>query len=251
MTHRFAGMSLIELLVTIAIIGIVTVFAVPSFRGLQGRQDMRVAQGVIQSALYRLDQLALAPPAITQDTGQLSDFDIVGYGLIFYSSGRPGATPVTVADCSVTVTNDFIATVKYIRYKSNNNAIRALLVPVDPWAPGPCRINARNYPDDIYALPQRVSFSQQASDPDIIPKKPWIVTQTLASVGTSVGELETSASYTYPFLSTATPKLAVKHRSIRSTNAKGDVQALCYGISFSRYSNAIQTTSKVTDGCTP
>lgn len=246
MKKRFVGMTLIELLATTAILGLLTAFAIPSFRGLQGRQDMRVTQGVIQSALYRLDQLALAPPAITQDQGQANDFDIVGYGLVFYPIPRTNyAGTVNLANCTVTATNDFIAVLKYVRDKQNNGDIKPVLMPADPGSNTACSLSSRNHPEDLYVLPTRVRLSVRASSPQLT--KPWLITQTLASVGTSVGSLQTGANFTNPFLSFANPVLAVQHATIRQNN-----QPLCYGVNLSRYSEAVKISSqiKASQGCT-
>lgn len=246
MRRSLAGMTLIELLASIAILGMVTIFALPAFRGLQARQDMRVAQGIIQSALYRLEQLSLAPPAITQDSGEATDYDIVGYGLVFYRIPKTNYSgSVSLANCRVTASNDFMAVYKFVRFKQGNSVIQPYLMPVDPTTsiPATCALIARSYPQDIYVLPSRVLLADQASSPPL--GQPWLVTQSLKSVGTSVGQLTGDASLVDPFESTNTPLLALQHTSIRVSG-----QPLCYGVALSRFSQSIQITNRVTEGCT-
>ncbi len=245
--HRLPGMTLIELLATITILGLVTVFAIPSFRALQGRQDMRVAQGVIQSALYRLDQLALAPPAITQDSGQATDFDIVGYGLVFYPLAKNSKGTATLANCTISVTNDFVAVIKYVRLKTANSIIKPMLMPADPTQTGACNVVARSHSEDIYTLPARVAFGERASQPALTDRVPWLVTQPLASVGTSVGALSNDPDFTNPFGRQSTPFLAIRHTSIKVEEGL----PLCYGITLSRYSEAVRVTSKLTKENSP
>lgn len=246
MRRSFAGMTLVELVATVGILGLVTVFALPSFRGLQARQDMRVAQGTIQSAIYRLDQLSLAPSSIARDTGDGRDFDILGYGLVFARIPKKDYTgQVNVANCRVTVSNDFIAVVKFVRSKSGNSEIKPYLAAVDPATPqaGVCTLVARKYPKDMYVMPSQVRFSTGSSTPVIDDKNPWMITQPLASVGTSVGAFAASG-YTNPF-SIPAPVLVVRHATVKQNNVP-----LCYGVELSRYSQAIEIANKPAQGCT-
>jgi prepilin-type N-terminal cleavage/methylation domain-containing protein len=245
MKVTFAGMTLIELMATVSIMGLLTVFAIPSFQGLQGRQDLRVTQSSIQSALYRLQQLALAPPALAADTGQGADFDVVGYGLAFYSVPKTNFSgTVTLGNCHVQVTNDFIAVYKFVRFKRDNSDIQPYLAAVNPATTNAttCEVVARSYPQDMYVLPKHVKLSTKASNPFLT--QPWLITQSLASVGNEVGVLSGGAGFTDPFVTTSTPLLAVQHTSIKQAG-----QPLCYGVTLSRYSEAIQITNQVKQGC--
>lgn len=67
---RSKGFTLIEILVTIVIVGIILTASIPAFRNYRFRNELSQAAQMVQSSVYETRNLALAPQADKQeDTG--------------------------------------------------------------------------------------------------------------------------------------------------------------------------------------
>lgn len=189
MTHRrsfLSAMTLVELLATMAILGLLATVAIPSFRRLQVRQSLTTATKHIQSAFYRLQQLALAP------AGGEESYDVVGYGLVVQRV-KPGTDILTYASCQVEQPdNDFLMFVKYVRSRTSASALSYLPVSAAGGDSANCRIQPKDFPNDFYVLPAGVRL-----DPTSLPDgiEGWLVSLPLQSAGTTFGTLPTD-----PFL---------------------------------------------------
>lgn len=234
-------MTLIELVVTITIMSLLTVAAVPSLRGLSARQSLRAAQRQAQSLLYRVQQLALAPPV-----NESQSYDTIGYGLMAYPTHS--LPPANLGGCRIDASNDFLALVKFVRLRDSSGAISAVLNSQDPTATANgCQVDASNTPNDFYVLPKQVQMSS-SSVPGI--QKPWLVPVPLQATGERYGDLMNYApsnEFTNPLASNATDtqaELILKHTTV---NVSRD--PLCHGVLFSHDTSGISVTQKRVENC--
>ena len=61
------GFTLIEILVTITIVGLLLVISVPNFRSYKNKNDLSRAAAIVQSGIYETRNLALAPGISKQE----------------------------------------------------------------------------------------------------------------------------------------------------------------------------------------
>lgn len=252
--HIQEGFTLIELLTTIAVIGVLTVAGIPSFRGLQARQNLRLAQKSVQSSLYRLQNLAIAPQE--QQPGGVTD--VVGYGLwVVHSS--PSMSTLALSDgCRITNIEgrDFIALMKYVRSRQTGQIVPQLNAVGQPsdcgTTSGAARLSLQRNQDDYFVLPSGVAIHQSASVPTFGPNTAWLITKPLRSSeqafsatmqapntqGNSVTTID-------PFIQApgGTPKLVLEH-----TGVKIDGKPLCHSITFTNSSNGV-AISAVKETC--
>lgn len=220
---EWRAMSLIELLATVAIIGILTALAVPSFRGFQVRQRLRIAQQSVQTLSVRAKQLALAPPDTT------ATHDTVGYGLVFYSVPAANTTVSVPASsgCAVRAQNDFVALVKYVRERANNSTIRPILNPITSPTACPSVIDPADYPEDFYMLPRPVQWDRSNSTPTLAT--PWLIPLPLQSVGDTYGALPIDAAYQNPLVVANNATVYLRNPSVRV-----GTKFLCQSLTFTR-----------------
>ncbi len=235
--HRWVGMTIIELLTTIAIIGLLTILALPPLRGLQGRQDMYVTQRNIQSALYRMQQLALAPQTKSSET-----YDIIGYGLLFHPRER--GEQLGIADCILQTypERDFLALIKFVRLRDAQGTIKPLL---NAGEPGNCTIDWHASTTDFYVLPRGVVMAPGVSQPPFSQSQ-WLLVTPLVASGSSFGQLQSylpTQQFIDP-LDSPSARLMIKHTSIRVGPAP-----LCLEVTFSRQSNSIESSSRKSTQC--
>ncbi len=252
--HTQEGFTLIELLTTIAVIGILTVAGIPSFRGLQARQNLRLAQKSVQSSLYRLQNLAIAPQE--QQPGGITD--VVGYGLwVVHSS--PSLNTLALSDgCRITSIDgrDFIALMKYVRNRQTGQIVPELNAVSQPSdcgsASSTARLSLQSNQDDYFVLPTGVKIHESASVPSFGANTAWLITKPLRSAeqafstsmqapnaqGNSIITIE-------PFGQApgGTPKLVLEH-----TGVKIDGKPLCHSITFTNSSNGV-AISTVKETC--
>lgn len=237
--HSWSGMTLVELLATVGIIGLLLVASIPSFRALQARESMTLTQQGIQALLYRMQQLSLAPPSQTVDSP-------IGYGLAFHKKG----SPTTVGPCNVNASNDFIVIYKYA--VSQDQGTAGTVFPIINSLPGgqPCgptgTIDAKDYRQDFYVLPKNIEINAQESTPANLP---WLLPVPLRATGTSFGSFDPPISFGYsnPLPendSSAKAMLVIQHTSIQVGGSK-----LCRGINFSRSSSGVSATTRQIAGC--
>lgn len=86
-----AGMTLIELMATVAIIGLLVAFGVPSLRIQDEHQSLEIAERQLESAVYQMRSLALAPAGQSMVVGASSQYDVLGYGVYVYQGSDPRA----------------------------------------------------------------------------------------------------------------------------------------------------------------
>ena len=84
---RISGVTMVEVMATLVIMATITVLTIPSLRSFQGRQELLTSQKGIQSFLYRMHQLALAPT-----DSKLGGAEAVGYGLAIVPKITTGAS---------------------------------------------------------------------------------------------------------------------------------------------------------------
>lgn len=77
-----SGFTLIEILVTIAIVGLLLIVSVPAFRNYKYKNDLARGADMVQSAIYEAKNLALAP--------QVEKSDDVGYYVIKFTPASEG-----------------------------------------------------------------------------------------------------------------------------------------------------------------
>lgn len=238
--HHYCGMTLIELVATLGILGILMAFAVPPFRSIQGRQSLRIAQRNVASALTRMQQLVLAPQA---NDGQIGvTYDIVGYGLIIANKPKVGGTLPRLGSCSIDPlpNNDFLAVVKFVKMRSSDGEIRVVPNGANPDSCG--TINPKRYPNDFYILPNNVHMSPNS----LTENSAWLLAMPMYAAGQSFGEL-TAPGYLNPLpASDSTQSLQLYHESIRV-----DGKPICQAIDFARNSNGITMNQGIVrGGCT-
>jgi prepilin-type N-terminal cleavage/methylation domain-containing protein len=248
------GFTLVELLTTIAVIGVLTAAGIPSFRGLQARQNLRLAQKSVQSSLYRLQNLAIAPQE--QQSGSVTD--VVGYGLWIVHS-NPSLTTLTMSDgCRVTSIDgrDFIALIKYVRNRQTGQItpqLNAVKEPTDcSSASSAGLLSLRSNQDDYFVFPSGVKIHEGSSVPAFGVSTGWLIPRSLRSAeqafNTSLLAPSTqgnSISTVLPFSQApdASPKLVLEQ-----TNVKIDGKPLCHSIAFTDNSNGV-AISAVKESC--
>ncbi len=231
------GMTLIELMATITIMAIILIVALPSFRALQARQDLRVAQRGIQSALYSMQQQALAPPSTNES--------VVGYGLAFY----PTLTSITIDGCPITPPAEFVAIFKFVQDKvTNGNVIPRLR------ACPKAGETLRDYPSDFYVLPKGVTFRSEWSTPPFTVNTPWLLPAPLGATGNRLGDFATflaGTPYQDPLASLLPGQQAVLGIEQKTVTLfeNGQRRPACYGIVFARDNNAVAITSQLQETC--
>jgi prepilin-type N-terminal cleavage/methylation domain-containing protein len=240
---KFSGMTLLELMLTLTIMGILATIMIPSVRALQGRQTLLNGQREVQSALYRLQKLALSPP-VNDDT----EYTILGYGLGFYPY-KGDLSPM--GNCAVNTKSGFIAVHKFVTSRTDNSGtIKTSFNGVNPGQPCP-DLTPSNYPNDIFVLPQKTEFNMAkdtATSNEI--KFPWIVVMPLFSSGSSYGALETAVdtnTYQLPFAPNSgisQIKVILAHQTIKVGGNK-----LCRSIIFSKNSSGIDSKTKIEPSC--
>ncbi len=100
------GFTLIEILVTIAIVGLMLVVSVPTFRDYKYRNDLSRGADLIQSAIYETKNLALSP--------QTDKNEDTGYYVIEFISGNEGnMVSIYEAASESTVFEDMILVKKF------------------------------------------------------------------------------------------------------------------------------------------
>lgn len=225
------GMTITELLTTIAILGMVTIAALPSYGGIQGRQALKSAQQGIQSMLYRMQELAIAPTQLSESSQNTT----VGYGLYFFrQSNIPGANYPKINGCEVRTTSDFVVLYRFVRPQNSSLSIAAEPNFLSSGQQG-CPLGFVS-PDretsNFYVLPRSVVLSDQSSH-----AFPWLVTQPIGAVGNSVGNLATVSPYTDPLNSAqGKARLVLEHKSLKiGANRK----ALTRVVEFQKHTNGI------------
>jgi hypothetical protein len=237
-------MTLIELLATIAIIGMLLVTAIPPFRSLQARESMTLTQQGVSALLIRMQQLSLAPPEAAADER------IIGYGLAFHKRDVQN----TLTSCTVVADNDFFALYKFVVSRDPTSIGR--IVPVlNPFpSTAPCgtspTIDAKNYRSDFFILPDSIQMNAALSTKSSQPQTnfPWLISVALQSAGTSYGQIDPSAyRYNNPLPEnnpSASGVLVIEHTRIKVGNAP-----LCRSIQFSRSSSGIAASARQFGGC--
>lgn len=226
--RRLRAVTLVELIATMAIIGVMTALAIPSARKFSGRTTLQSAQKGVESLFYRMRQLSLAPPVITTTRdGDSAQYDILGYGLVFFDySEQPVAFPEG-EPCRVRAENDFIALIKIVRYYGSNGATEAMLNGVDPLQPA-CGeiIEAGQSPNDFYVLPKGVTLRRRSGAPEF----PWALSLPTQGAGQRFGDISSFLPDTYwnPNESTelylAYPSITVRQSPLcRSVNFATDL----------------------------
>jgi type II secretory pathway pseudopilin PulG len=241
-------MTLIELMATIAIMAILMVAAIPSFRGLQARESMSLAQQGIQSLLYRMQQLSLAPPTLDE-----SKYQILGYGLAFQKKG------MQAGGCVVNAPNDYLAVYKFVVVRNNGSGaidstgqIRLVLNAFDPLTPcGPGgAINVIKYPKDFYILPNNVVINQPQTQSLSSPSTslPWLLPMPLQSAGDQYGDLSVpNTGYNNPL--PANNFSAAAQLVIQQTYIKVGSEKLCRSIKFSHDTQGVLISTHLVGGC--
>jgi type II secretory pathway pseudopilin PulG len=236
-------MTLVELLATIGIIGVLSVIAIPSFRGLQARENMTLAQQGVHALLTRMQQLALAPPE------RAANEKVVGYGLAFHKKAQPDNN---LNGCRVMANNDFFALYKFV--VSRDPATAGQIIPVLNAFDSSVRcepdgtIQATDYKKDFFTLPSDIIMnatrSQQLSQPRTA--FPWLLSVPLQSAANYQQINPTRYGYNNPLPAVGTPKgvLVIQHAKLRVNN-----RPLCRKIEFSRSSSGIATTTQIVQGC--
>lgn len=252
--HTQEGFTLIELLTTVAVIGILTVAGIPSFRGLQARQNLRLAQKSVQSSLYRLQNLAIAPEV--QLPGSITD--VVGYGLWVVHTNPSQSTLALSNGCRITSIDgrDFIALMKYVRNRQTGQItpeLNAISQPSDCGTTGgAARLSLQSNQDDYFVFPSGVKIHESASVPSFGANTAWLITKPLRSAEqaftTSLQSPDTQGNgitTVEPFIQApgGTPKLVLEH-----TGVKIDGKPLCHSISFTNSSNGV-AISAVKETC--
>ncbi len=235
-------MTLIELVTTIAILGVLLVLSIGPFQALQARQSLRQAQEEIQSSIGRMQQLSLAPPALATDS------TIVGYGLAFYPTSQMQTKPTFQNDsrhCTVNTTADFVALFKFVRDTSTNSQITPLFNSFEQCDEGR-GIDPADYPSDFYLMPAGVTFVPQDSTPSAMP---WLLPIALQSTRDRYGDLGTAAAYVggdwhNPLPSARTKAvLALQHSSVSA----GNRHLAC--IILSRERNSVALATELSQTC--
>lgn len=212
------GMTLVELLATLSIIGLITVAAVPSYRNLQARYALTNAQSNVQAAFYRMQQLTLA--SITQ--AESSAYEVVGYGMYIYrhADGATNTYP-KLEGCTITTTSDFIAIYKVIRFKTNDTDLKMIPFLADPkssqgviWPNCPSGgINPQAESDNFFVFSSSVRVSDTQSKP---AQFPWLLFAPVQSVGSSLGEFTVPSDTTNPLDDAqSTARLVIEHRKLK------------------------------------
>lgn len=240
---RLAGMSLVELLATVGIIGILLVAAIPSFRGLQAREAMTLTQQGVSALLIRMQQLSLAPPET------IGSEKVVGYGLAFHKK----TTPNLLAGCTVTSNNDFFALYKFIVSQDATTAGRIVPVLAPFSASNPCgngpQIKAEEYKKDFFILPDPVVMNTNLSSQLSLPNTPfpWLLSVPLQSAGAYAQINPNAYNYNNPLPTdnaAAKGVLVIQHNRVQVNG-----RPLCRSIQFSRSSSGIAATTQVISGC--
>lgn len=224
--RQWQGMTLIELMVTIGIIGLLLVIATPSLNAMQTRQSLRTAQRGVQSALYRLEQLTLAPQ-IADQTAAGESYDVIGYGLLFYNQTAGTAVSPRIMECSLapTPTNDFLAVIKIVRLRDSSGSIQARWNGGESSCANNKTLNPKDYVQDFYLLPRGVTFYSET-----LPEgSGWLITRPLYAVGQSLGAW-THPDYPDPLMNQASHQFLLR---------AGKNQSLCMGVTLARETSAI------------
>ncbi len=188
-TKYVSGMSLVEVMATIAILGILTALAIPAFRSLQGRQTLLSTQKGMQSVLYRMQQLALAPLSTPS-----SGYDVIGYALAVYKKPGGANPELTIGGCRVKAESDLVTLMQIVKFQSgsiNNYLVDGTTpnsaIPNSPTCATPL-IDPQKYPNTFYIFPAKVQIADTTS-----PALPWLIVQPLVATGRQYGDLCQSA----------------------------------------------------------
>lgn len=230
-------MTLIEVLATLVILAILTVLAIPSFARFQGRQNLLASQKGVQSILYRMQQLALAPLEAGQE-----GYDVVGYGLAVIKSGPNTAR---LGGCSVGFTRDTFALVSII--KSPSGEIGDYLVDAANAQTGCTQrepIDPKTLPMTFYVLPTGIDLSNDSN-----PALPWFGVWPLNPVGSQYGQLcqRGCESGSDPFIS-GNGHLKLKYARLKDISVPANF--LCREVTISRNVTIEAKGTIVTGGCT-
>lgn len=236
-------MTLIELLATLAILGILTAIAVPSFRSFQGRQSLLLAQRNVQSALYRMQQLALAPPDTTQTT-----YEVVGFGLGF----NRAVTSLEGCALMASQTNtDFLALYQFTRNKNTGVISKNLYRVTNPGQSG-CNgtiLNITATPDTFTALPKDVAFSTNNPLPALLVTPLQAIGQRYGNLCDANGSANICSPYTELLTSPTSATLYVMHRKIKNPSSTSASEKLCRSVGFSRNTTITIDAKIVPGGC--
>jgi prepilin-type N-terminal cleavage/methylation domain-containing protein len=242
------GMTMVELLATVAIIGILLATAIPSFRGLQARESMTLTQEGISALLTRMQQLSLAPPQTN------SNETVVGYGIYLAKQ----TTPQTIfPDCQFTAENDFLALYKFIVSTDLSNA--GTIIPVSTAfteansCGGGLVVEAKDFSKDFFVLPQSLEFNATRSAQLSLPQTsfPWLLIVPLQSARSNQslqsGVYGAGTTYNYPLPdgdNNAKGVLVIQDSSLKVNGGN-----FCRGVEFARSSLGISATTRVVEGC--
>lgn len=227
---KWRGFTLIELLATMTIIGILTILAVPAFESLQEREQFTTVQRAIQSKIYEMQSLALAPP-----TNSAENYTIVGYGLIF----TPRKTSEIIG-CKIKSDAAVLSTIEFVKYSDGD--LRAYLkggpTPIDtaaaPTSGADC--GSGLYPqakaNDFFVIPEGIDLSSTTSTTG--STLPWVIAQPLVVADYTSKELITDLQrdygdgYTDPLsASGSTAKLFINALSGRTSTGTAS-QGVCF-----------------------
>lgn len=236
-------MTLVELLATIGIIGILVVIAIPSFRGLQARENMSLAQQGVNALLTRMQQLALAPPETTAAE------KVVGYGLAFHKKLQPDNN---LNGCRVEADNDFFALYKFVVSKEPGT-IGQIIPVLNPFDSSlRCEpdgtVQSDDYKKDLFTLSNDIimnaTLSQQLSQPETA--FPWLLSVPLQSASNYQQINPIDYGYNNPLPTAGDPKgvLVIQHTKLQVNS-----RPACRTIEFSRSSSGIAATTKLVQGC--